>query len=426
VKEGAIQTLLNHIRTLEDRIGKLQARVETLAVAATLNSHKGTPDNKDKMNINNLHQVETNNPPIQPIVNFSRNVVKVKCGDLFESPSNETIVHCVAKDFKMSDGIACIIKHKYCIDPVPLAQEANVGDAVFQNVGNYRNVIHLVTKDNTYSDPTWKNFRAALINLPNICEANNVTSIHMPKIGTGLDKLHWPKVMRLLNSIFAKRNISVTVWYLNNKREKQYRDNMSNKRMKAAKIGKPPKIYVLGDSHTKDLAPLLHNLSDKKNKVFAHCIPGGTSEHITKNLNQHVSHLDPEDTLVYYSGTNDFYKSDGKIIMSPNSESNDLVLSHSLHTNVIIVSVPLRNKSEDPINEHINKHNESLLKTVTRFKDNTEFPERVQYLDVNEIVQPHMYKPDELHLNAEGKLSVAMKILEMQNNNCNVNQPFRE
>lgn len=132
VKEGANQTLLNHIRTLEDRIGKLQARVETLEVAATLN-YKGTPDNKDKMNINILHQVETNNPPIQPIVNFSRNVVKVKCGDLFESPSNKTIVHCVAKDFKMSDGIACIIKHKYCIDPVPLATFVSRGHCLIKN-----------------------------------------------------------------------------------------------------------------------------------------------------------------------------------------------------------------------------------------------------------------------------------------------------
>lgn len=39
--------------------------------------------------------------------------------------------------------------------------------------------------------------------------ANNVTSIDMPKIGCGLDKMAWSKVRSILEEAFKYTNISV-------------------------------------------------------------------------------------------------------------------------------------------------------------------------------------------------------------------------
>lgn len=229
-----------------------------------------------------------------------------------------------------------------------------------------------------------------------------------------MHKLHWPKVMRLLNSVFSNSDIKVTVWYLNKKKEKSYRDALKSKYMKSKKISRPSKIYVLGDSHTKGLGPLLNDNTTGGTKAFAHCIPGGTSEYITMNLNSHISHLHPEDSLVFFSGTNDIskFKDDSNVL--PNQEPYDLILSHSLHTNVIIVTVPLR-KDDDKLNTVIKTYNEKVQAIINKYKEQCSFPERIEIFDVNSNISVDMYKADKLHLNDMGTIMIAHKISEIHN-----------
>lgn len=420
VKDGIIKNLLDHVKKLETKLENLSIKVTSLEkTLSTLSKNNSEEPEMNTNNIKNIDVVDLTKP--QKIENFSSNVIKMKCGNIFDLPENETIAHCIAKDCLMTEGIAKKIKRKFNVNVELLQSKANVGNAILQN-DNGKNIIHLITKEITHYEPHWKDFRTSITSLKKLCVDNNISELHIPKIGTGMDKLHWPKVFRLLNSVFYQTNIDVTVWYLDQKKQNEFKQQINNKRTKIESSNKCNKLYVLGDSHTRDLSIHLNYMTNGNFKSFAQCVPGGTSEFITKNLNGHVTHLEPEDALICFAGTNDIYKSKNGITVLPATEPKKYILSHSLHTNVIIVTVPLR-KDNHEINEIIKVYNENLISVVDDFKINCELPERVEILDINSVIKDDMYDND--YYNDIGKNAIAKQILDIYNKFDHVTRFFR-
>ena len=75
-------------------------------------------------------------------------------------------------------------------------------------------ISYLVTKDKYYHKPTYDSLQQTLTQLKELCEKHLVTSLAMPKIGCGLDKLEWSTVKSMIKNTFLSFNIKITVYSL--------------------------------------------------------------------------------------------------------------------------------------------------------------------------------------------------------------------
>lgn len=139
--------------------------------------------------------------------------VRFHKGDLFELAYGECKVHCVSADLAMGKGIATEFRKKYG-KPV-LEKKPRVGECVAQTVkegGKEITIFHLITKEKYYEKPTGETLSAALKSLADKKEEKKFTSLWMPKIGTGLDKLDWEKdVLPAVKNLAKETQITVNV-----------------------------------------------------------------------------------------------------------------------------------------------------------------------------------------------------------------------
>lgn len=135
--------------------------------------------------------------------------------DLFRLPSDYYLAHCISSDFAMGAGIAVLFTQRgiktYLKSNYPRKWE-NQGYALFAPLPNFKGAYNLVTKQRYYMKPTYKTLQDALLDmksqLPNDCK------LAMPCIGSGLDRLDWQKVEKIIKETFADTDISITVCHL--------------------------------------------------------------------------------------------------------------------------------------------------------------------------------------------------------------------
>ena len=288
-----------------------------------------------------------------------------------------------------------------------------MGDVIVQKYDN-KYIFHIVTKEESTSrDIKWKNFKTAVNRLAKQCEELGVKNLAVPKIGAGLDGMHWPKNMRLLNQVFNMSKTEVTICYLSKKQETDYRSGVKSKRIRNKPEKSNKKIYMLGDSHVKNVGIELNIRTPSDTKCFANAKSGATSNEITKDLNYQVAHLTPEDILVYMSGANDIAKNEqGRTTINMEDKPKQYVMSHAMHTNVIMVTVP-KNCNENDVELHaaIDVYNQNLMNTVSETKQQSKFPERIKLLDINEHIQKMHLNKKGVHLNKFGKEVLAQEIV---------------
>lgn len=140
-----------------------------------------------------------------------------KKGDLFEVDSSYTLVHCISRDCAMGKGIARIFNRKY-----PRMQR-NLRTIIRENhmIGNFAimyegeggKVINLVTKEKYFHKPTYESLRIALESCKNICIKNNIKKVAMPTIASGLDRLKWSEVSKIIQEVFRGMDIKILVCY---------------------------------------------------------------------------------------------------------------------------------------------------------------------------------------------------------------------
>ena len=73
------------------------------------------------------------------------------------------------------------------------------------------NVFNLVTKDKYWNKPTYSTLQGALEDMRNQIQVLQVKKLAMPCIGSGLDRLEWVKVRRMIKEIFNNVDIEIVV-----------------------------------------------------------------------------------------------------------------------------------------------------------------------------------------------------------------------
>ena len=133
-------------------------------------------------------------------------------GDLFASPPQASLAHCVSADLRMGAGIAVAFKATFGGVADLQRQKATPGGlAVLRR--NKRYVYYLVTKTRHFDKPTYKTLRRSLVCMRTHCQSHAVKHLCMPVIGCGLDGLIWEKVSSLIQEVFAGSNIKITIYH---------------------------------------------------------------------------------------------------------------------------------------------------------------------------------------------------------------------
>jgi len=142
------------------------------------------------------------------------NIVEIK-GDLFMCPSHFTLAHTISVDLKMSRGIARTFKEKYGQLSFLRTQILSVGNCASLIDDNGRRVFYLATKNRFFHKPSLQSVHAALQSLKNHMLLLNLSFLAMPRVGSGLDKLHWPTVKRIISDVFSDTpHITIHIFYL--------------------------------------------------------------------------------------------------------------------------------------------------------------------------------------------------------------------
>ncbi|XP_026291818.2 ADP-ribose glycohydrolase OARD1-like [Frankliniella occidentalis] len=166
-------------------------------------------------------------------------------GNILKAAENYSIAHCVGKDLLLSDGIARNIKETFSLEETINEMKEDpieVGDILpIQQDKNY--ILNIVTKELSRDKPTWNNFKKSIKRLPEICSDLGISKICMPRIGSGLDGLNWPKVLKLLEGIFENEDIEVYILDLKDSEQQEYNKSVNNKRFKKDITKKKTNLY---------------------------------------------------------------------------------------------------------------------------------------------------------------------------------------
>lgn len=142
-------------------------------------------------------------------------------GDLFAVSNDYCLAHCISADYRLGAGIARQFNINYDMrrklfrrfphldDPFSGNQKSYVGKALLID-----NIFNLVTKSRYFEKPTYDTLRHALEDMKRQCDKYSVKRLAMPRIGCGLDKLHWETVKEWIEEIFKDTDIEIVVYYL--------------------------------------------------------------------------------------------------------------------------------------------------------------------------------------------------------------------
>lgn len=113
-------------------------------------------------------------------------------GDLFDLPESVSLAHCVAQDFHMGAGIAKMFLKKFGSKDILRSRNIGIGEVTYivSSTGKpCRYIYYLVTKNTSWSKPTYKTIEQSIIALFASLRTHNIDIIGMPYIGCGLKYL---------------------------------------------------------------------------------------------------------------------------------------------------------------------------------------------------------------------------------------------
>lgn len=126
------------------------------------------------------------------------------------------IVHTIGADAAFGKGIAYTIKKKYykMVKYIQSKTPLNVPSVHEYKNNDNKIIINLVTKPSSYRKPSLKQYENALELLRDYCLENNIKTLNMPAIGSGLDALKWDDVKSLIKSKLCDNDINVNVYFI--------------------------------------------------------------------------------------------------------------------------------------------------------------------------------------------------------------------
>ena len=139
--------------------------------------------------------------------------ISMIAGDLFSCPSTHSMAHCISADCRMGKGIALMFKNKFGGILEIRAQHCRPGDVAVLRRGE-RFIYALVTKQKYSDKPTYDTLRRSLHVLKEHCAAHDVRHLVMPRIGCGLDRLSWDRVLAIIRSEFKDTAVKIDIYSL--------------------------------------------------------------------------------------------------------------------------------------------------------------------------------------------------------------------
>ncbi|KAJ8945882.1 hypothetical protein NQ318_002723 [Aromia moschata] len=141
--------------------------------------------------------------------------------DLFQAPADFCLAHCVAADLRMSRGIALTFKKAFGQLEELRRQRPEVGRVLQITVAEQekeRSVFYLVTKQLSHHKPTPQTVWDTLVELRDVLLSQNISSLVIPKIASGLDGLDWRVIRSMLEVLFRFTGIEILVCCYNPRR----------------------------------------------------------------------------------------------------------------------------------------------------------------------------------------------------------------
>ena len=129
--------------------------------------------------------------------------------------TSSSFAHCVSADFTMARGLAFAVGCRYPgiksfrnqkFSSLPPGSLVTFFDPVSK-----RFIYNLITKLRYFHKPTYDALQLSLYALRTHLERHNIRELSIPKLGCGLDQLHWPTVFSILFRVFAQTTISITI-----------------------------------------------------------------------------------------------------------------------------------------------------------------------------------------------------------------------
>ncbi|KAJ8958638.1 hypothetical protein NQ318_016363 [Aromia moschata] len=141
--------------------------------------------------------------------------------DLFQTPADFCLAHCVAADLRMSRGIALTFKKAFGQLEELRRQRPEVGRVLQITAAEQekeRSVFYLVTKQLSHHKPTYQTVWDTLVELRDVLLSQSISSLAIPKIASGLDGLDWRVIRSMLEVLFRFTRIEILVCCFNPRR----------------------------------------------------------------------------------------------------------------------------------------------------------------------------------------------------------------
>ena len=145
--------------------------------------------------------------------------VQYRSGDVTNVETS--IAHCVSRDLYMGAGVAKQIREKFGRIEELKEQEIGVGGVAVLSIGPGRFIYNLVTKEKFSDKPSLWSIRESIKEMRTHSIENNIDIISMPRIASGLDKMDWNEVLKILNKLFKSSDIIIRVYTLDDGKDSQ-------------------------------------------------------------------------------------------------------------------------------------------------------------------------------------------------------------
>lgn len=137
-------------------------------------------------------------------------IIREEKRDLFSVDQKYALAHCISSDYALGAGIAVEFNKRFNMRK----RLEEIGSHMYPECVPVDNVFNLVTKERYWHKPTYETLEDSLLEMKEMIMYKGVKYLAMPRIGSGLDKLSWPKVKSLIEEIFGDLEIEILICYI--------------------------------------------------------------------------------------------------------------------------------------------------------------------------------------------------------------------
>ena len=144
--------------------------------------------------------------------------IKYKEGYLLDT--KDSVAISMSADCAMQVGLPADMKKHFGHEDYIFSQRCGVGKTAVLPPGKTRtkkvnqHAYYLMTKLRYFTKPSLNDVESCMMDMARHAQLNGVRDISMPRIGCGMDKLSWKKVYAIIDTVFRRTDITITIYLL--------------------------------------------------------------------------------------------------------------------------------------------------------------------------------------------------------------------